>query len=265
MRTSSKLTSGMEKATVRIWRRPVWAILFGCLLLAPRAWAQGVPNYTFSTAEIDTYNTTNVTQQVNTYQVELKARMQGGSYVFDQIYNVAFTDPTVQAAITQAENLLTGDGATSFTGPTQLSSAQSTSSATNTVQTGKVLGTVSSISTLYVGPQTVSTGDRGICQSYTPASGSAPPQLTGCSLTGTPLVLLAGQMDIDTLTVSPYTISQTVTTTNTTLTTQVYGIDGIPTPPATPAPPSVWLAITGCLAMFAYVFRFRRRAPAPLR
>jgi hypothetical protein len=74
----------------------------------------------------------------------------------------------------------------------------------------------------------------------------------------------AGQQDIDTLTVSPYTITQTATTTNTTLTSQVYELDGVPaaSPPPTPVPPSLWLAITGCLAMFGYVFWFRRRASA---
>ena len=75
-------------------------VLSGCLLLAPATWAQA--------------NTTGVTQQANTFLAKLKARMQGGStYLFDQTYSVAFTDPTVQAAVTQARNLLTGAGAVS--------------------------------------------------------------------------------------------------------------------------------------------------------
>jgi len=207
-------------------------------------------NWTVSSAEIDTYNTTSVSQQANTYQVELKARMSGGStYVFDQTYNVAFTDPTVQAAITQAKNLLTGAGALSFTGPTQLSSTQSTSSAVNTVQSGKVAGTASTGVTEYVGPATVHIGDNGICQSYSPT-------LTGCSSAFNLFTLQPGQMDFDALTVSPYTISQTATTTNTTLTSQVYEIDGAPAP-ATPAPPPLLLALMGIAACGLFVFRKR--------
>jgi hypothetical protein len=113
--------------------------------------------YTDSVAEVDTYNTTSVTQQVNTYQVELKARMQGGAYLFDQTYSVAFTDPSIAAAIVQAKNLLTNAGAVSLTGPTQLSSNQSlVSSLINTVQTGTQTTNALVQTTAYIGPQTIS-------------------------------------------------------------------------------------------------------------
>jgi uncharacterized protein (TIGR03437 family) len=209
----------------------VWTILFGCVLLAPAAWGQGNPGNgtvtdTSTLAEIDTYNTTSVTQQVNTRQVELKARMQGGAYLFDQTYNVAFTDPSIAAAITQAKNLLTNAGALSFTGPTQLSSSQSlVSSVINTVQTGSQLTNALVYTTTYLGPQTIFIGSHGICQSYN-ALDLVPSQLTGCSLPGTSFVIAAGGEDLDTFEVRLVTISQTVTTTNTTLTSQVYEIDG---------------------------------------
>ena len=251
-----------------IERNSIRTILVIALLLAPAAWAQ-TRRAARPVAHDTATSTTNVTQQANTYQVELKARMQGGgTYVFDQTYNVAFTDPTVQSAIMQAKSLLTNAGAASFTGPTQLSSTQFSNSVMNTVQTGKVAGQNVITTTYYVGPQTISIDDHGICQSYTPGDGqSVPPILTGCSLS-TPFTLLAGQVDFDTLTVTPYTINQTVTTTNTTLTTQVYELDGVPAgnpSPATPVPPSLWLAVTGCLAISAYAFWFRRRAPVQRR
>jgi hypothetical protein len=88
-------------------------------------------------------HTSSITQQVNTFQTELKARMQAGAYLFDQTYSVAFTDPPIAAAVTQAKNVLTGAGAVSFSGPTQLSSNQSTTSVMNTVQTGQTNGTPS--------------------------------------------------------------------------------------------------------------------------
>jgi hypothetical protein len=77
------------------------ALLPASLLLAPAAWAQrpatsgGGTAFSTSTAEVDTINTTKVTQQVNTFQTEIKARMQGGAYLFDQTYSVAFTDPSI--------------------------------------------------------------------------------------------------------------------------------------------------------------------------
>ncbi len=70
-------------------------------------------NWTVSTAEIDAYNTTNVTQQANTYKVELKARMLGRAYLYDQTFNVPYTDPSIQTAITQAKSVLTQAGALS--------------------------------------------------------------------------------------------------------------------------------------------------------
>jgi uncharacterized protein (TIGR03437 family) len=179
-----------------------------------------------SSAEVDTINTTNATQTVNTYSVELKARMQGGGYLFDQTYNVAFADPSIKAAITQAKNLLANSGAVSFTGPTELSSVQSlVSSATSIVQAGTqpapqlVYG-----AHVFIGPQIIPIGDRGVCQSYTLDSNNYA-TLTGCA-GGSLLALISGAQEIDTLILELVTINQTATTTNTYLTTQVYEIDG---------------------------------------
>ena len=225
-----------------------WAVLGG--LAAARGWAQGTgpgqTTGTTSTAEIDTVHTT---KQISTYQAELKARMQGaGTYLYDQTFTAPFTDSSVQTAITQAKGLLTNSGALSFSGPTQLSSSQSTSSAVNTVQNGKVTGQMLVETTDYIGPQTITTGVRGICQSYTPGNPSqyTPPQLVGCT-GGTVWPIAAGGENYDTLYVTPVTINQTATTTNTTLTTQVYELDGIhaSTPTPTPAPPSLFLALAG--------------------
>src|ERR1700722_15323046 len=101
-------------------RQHGWTVLASFLLLAPAAWAQAVNTTSESSFEIETLNTTHVTNQVNTFQTELKARMQGGAYLFDQTYTAALSSPTVQAAITQAKNVLTSHGAVSFTGPTLL-------------------------------------------------------------------------------------------------------------------------------------------------
>jgi hypothetical protein len=66
-------------------------VLSCCLLLAPANWAQT--------------NTTDVTQQANTFLAKLKARMQSGS-LFDQTHDVAASDPTVQSAAPAASTIL---------------------------------------------------------------------------------------------------------------------------------------------------------------
>ena len=185
---------------------------------------------TTSTATIVAYNiTTAPDQAVNTFQVELKARMQGGSYLYDQTLNAAFADPAVQAAIAAAESVLTAAGAVSFAAPAQLSSVQSTTSATNTVESGRTSQTYTGTK-LFIGPQTILTGTLGTCQTSTvpPASTltSFYPVLTGCTA-GQSFSVAPGGAEYDTLVTSFLTINQTVTTTNTTLTSQVYELDGL--------------------------------------
>jgi len=65
-----------------------------------------------------------VNQSVNQFSTELIAQMAGGPVLFDQTFNVAYSDPTVQAAVAHAAGVLTGAGATSITGPTETSSSQ---------------------------------------------------------------------------------------------------------------------------------------------
>jgi hypothetical protein len=234
-----------------------------CLLLVPlAAWGQGLNGVTASTsiAEVDTIMTTPVTQRVDTYSTELRARIGNGSFLYDQTFNVPFSDPQVQAAITQAHSVLAGAGAVSFTGPTQISSNTSqVSSTTNTVTTGTSPQVFIS-TTQYVGPQTIPTANLGICQSYVLNGANIRPTLTGCVPGGTPFIIAPGGVDYDTLTFSLVTISKTATTTNTFLTTAVYELDGFAQgspPPATPVPPSLVLVLTGLAG--AGLYRVRRK------
>jgi uncharacterized protein (TIGR03437 family) len=179
---------------------------------------RGSASHSTSSKIVDVVTPADVTQQVNTFQVELKARMQGGAFLFDQTYNAALSDPTVQAAITQAESVLTAAGAASFAGPTQLSSTSSTTSASSTANTTTATNVTLSVTT-YIGPQTIFVGDN---QSM-------------------PLSIVPGGQDIDTLYTEELFITQTTTTTNTTLTSQVYEIDGVPAGPA----PTVTSVVNG--------------------
>jgi hypothetical protein len=195
-------------------------------------------------AQVITTNTTNATQTVDTYSVELKARLQGGSSLFDQTYNVAVTDPSFAARITQAKSVLTNAGAGSFTGPTQLSSVQSlVSSVVNTVQTGSTSQSITG-SADFIGPAVVPSGNN-----HATLNGCAsPPMLIG---------VFAGSSNIDTTVLTLATNAQTPTTTNTNLTTQVNELDG--SAAATPSiPSSIILAFVGLAGLGTYTARSRR-------
>src|ERR1035437_3010316 len=119
-----------------------------------------------STAEIDTLHNTAVSQRVDTFALDLIGGMQGGSILYHQTLNVAFADPSVQAAIGILQGVLPVSGATSFLGPNLLS--------TNTSLFGSVVQTVEDsrdsllnyFVNTYVGPWTPSIGDLGNCESY---------------------------------------------------------------------------------------------------
>ena len=234
--------------------------------------------FTSTAGEIDTLNTTTVSKRVDTYSVELKARLQGGSILFDQTFQVALSDPLAQAGIAQAKTVLTNAGAKSFLTLNQLSSVESLVSAiTNTVpvgtpQTQTIIGTKATL-----GPAFYFVGNLGVCQSYVleannhltfdPAAdfhailsgcaGGQPAGPAGPSANRTFFVAL-GQESVDVSTVTLVTGSQTSTTTSTFLTTQVYELDGVTgqaAPPATPAPPSWLLTMIGMVGVGLYFGR----------
>jgi hypothetical protein len=163
----------------------------------------GPENFTsLSTTTTNDYNTTTVNQQVNQYSTELIAQMAGGPVLFDQTFNVAFSDLTVQTAVAQATGVLTGAGATSITGPTETSSSQTLVSSSSTVQDTLVSSALSPpflSSNVYIGPQTIMVGANQ-SEAFT---------------------LLAGQIDVDDLAYITNVYDQTVTNTDTYLTTTV--------------------------------------------
>jgi len=208
------------------------------LVLARTAYPQtGSPIYsTESTKNIyTTLATTTVNQQVNQFSTELIAQMAGGPVLFDQTFNAAYSEPTVQAAVTQAAGVLTGAGATSYTGPTETSYSQTlVNSSSATVQT-IVSVTSSVLATTYIGPITIMVGDNQ-SESFT---------------------LLPGQEDVDTLTTFNVGIDQTVTNTDTYLTTTVYDMVGSVVP--VPEPSSAWVLGLGGIALGLYRWRRGKR------
>ena len=250
-------------AAVQLLRQTAMAACAVATMISPVAFAAPVTatnttNFTTSTAEIDTVVNTPVTQQVNTFSTELIGKIQGGPVLFDQTLGVAFSDPLFVSAISSAQSVLTGNGAISFLGPNLLSSANTLSSNTQTVQTNETFAPAV-ITTQYVGPIIVPVGSFGICASDNPAlSGGF--GLSGCSLPGAMFSLLAGQTDFDSFILTQASIFTTTTTTNTDLLTQVYELDGVPAVVASVPEPAAWTVVVA--GLFGLGFLLRRRNSA---
>lgn len=161
--------------------------------------------YTSSTANFTNSVSATANVQSNAYSTELIARLPNGTVVYDQIFNVAYSNATVQSAITTAAGDLTGAGATSFTGPTQTSFLQNLLGSSSVTATNPIGTAVTPVVTTYVGPQTIFVG--------TNQSVAYP--------------LLAGTMDIDALQSTVVTNLVTTTITSNYLNSAVYAMTGV--------------------------------------
>jgi len=200
----------------------------------------GTTTTTYSTSTDTIYNTSysQVTLPMYTFSTELLAFMQGGPVLYDQTFNLPFLNPQVQAAIGTAQGVLTTNGAYSILGPTLLTDVDSLVSSVTQTSPPVIDSTyVTSSSTTYIGPQTISIGDNQ-SQSFTIAPGA---------------------MDVDTLYTTFITQDITTTTTDTILTTEVYDLVGDSDATTTPEPGTMLLMGIGALGG-AYMKRRSKRA-----
>jgi sugar lactone lactonase YvrE len=177
--------------------------------------------------------TTAVPLNVNTYSTTLQVNLNG-SQLSTQTLPAALTDPTVQAALAAAQQVLYGKGA-SFGAP-QLTSSTSTLQSSVTAPAASIAGlnltcaqlaagstveipygigatNVSFTSTVYIGPQTINIGDNQ-CQTF---------------------YIAPGNEDIDTLMTTSHYVNPVQT--NTYLVAQTYalnGTTGVPSAQLTP-------------------------------
>lgn len=240
-----------SKEHLRSYSRIALFLLFSAPAFADPACPIGNPTcvtyYTTSTALVTNYVNTPVTQTINASSTTLVVFLNG-TQISSQTWASAFTDPTVQNAVTLADTWLSGGGAT-FAAPQLLTSTSTLqSSVTNppatftgtcdsytagvTVPTGSYLTGPTFTTTVYIGPQTLMTG--------------------ACQDTVTPIG--AGQVDYDTLVTS--TLNIPAITIDTYLNSQTYEILATTAFTSIPEPAEASLMI-GALAAILLIARKR--------
>jgi uncharacterized repeat protein (TIGR01451 family) len=179
--------------------------------------------YTTSVVNYDTLLSSNVTQQLTNYSTELIAKLPNGTVVYDQTFNVPYLNGSVQAAITTAAADLTNAGAASYTGPTETNASQTLAGTLSVMMTNGIGTNISFVTTSYIGPQTIQTGQLGTYQrtnfsaAYTGPTGGNPQAL----------IIAPGGVDYDTLGTYLMTNLVTTTITDTNLNSSVYVMTGV--------------------------------------
>ncbi len=174
----------------------------------------GVTTFTVTTKTI--IETTQNTQNFDTFLTRITARLNGGSPVYDQSFNAPFTDPSVQAAVAQARAALPN---ATISGPTLASTNRTLANTSQQSIDGAT--TSESIVGNIIGPATMSFGDDG-AQNFFVANGS-------------------NNIDVFTANITP----RTITTTNTYLTSETYTLEGSTTP-VTPPTGMRFVSLTPC-------------------
>jgi len=182
---------------------------------------------------------TPVSVRVDQYSTTLSAILNGTATVFQQTYAVAFSDPTVQAAVSTADGILTADHAT-FSAPVQISTSTALQgSQVSWVLTGDTTSTnnVTATSVVTFGPAVIPVGENQTDV----------------------FLVLSGQEDINVNVDTQYYATRNDVTTSTYLTTSAYTISGTSSVSPTPAPASWMLLLTGLgvVGLLAWLRRIR--------
>ena len=223
--------------------------------------------FSVSTTCSEQVMTTNLTQRVDQFSTELRVRQLGGPLLLDQTFAAAFTDPVVQSALMNAQQLLSTQGATGFLGPTLLSNI---TTLTGSTMSSKFIQTAPSQSFVTVSNTvggivnqkllSVQTGDIGQCQGVDALTGLP----FGCDpTTGIQLTVAFGTQNLNANSHTLYTIGVTNTTTNTFLTSQSYELDGTRGPASIPEPGTLAPMALAMAGLWSLRFRRRKALHAP--
>ena len=163
---------------------------------------------TNSPETVTAYNDNVTTNATHDYATEVQAVLNGSTVIYDQSFNLPYSDPAVQASVMQAEAALANANAGSSMSVETASNLTALSSQTTTTQTGSSVP-VQSISATYIfGPAIIG------------------PNTTVATFPGGYFDVLAFQVDTNINSVYTTTISRNVATTSTDLLTQQYTLSG---------------------------------------
>ncbi|MBL8342834.1 MAG: PEP-CTERM sorting domain-containing protein [Rubrivivax sp.] len=185
-------------------------VALALLAAAGASAAQGSANtLTTSTSSSTTFVDTPQVIRLDMFSTRLLGVLDDGATIYDQVFNVAFADPLVQAAILSAQAALVAAGAPSavtLSGPTLTSSVvTSTGSSTSATVDNTLLTEILTLEDT-IGPGTILIGNR--------------------DLGGVAFEVLAGTTNLNINTHTATEIFRTITTTTTFLTTSVYTLIG---------------------------------------
>ena len=198
----------------------------------------GTTVVTNSTTSSYVFQDTAVTQRVDNYATTLSAFLNGNP-VYSASFSAPYSDPSVQAAVTAADAILTGDSA-SF-GVPQL-----------TANTTVLQSSVTAAPVVTCAPCTAATGNTTVTTTDT----FGPNTIMVGDNQSELFTILSGQLDINVNTNNEYWITRNIVTSDTYLTSQSYSILGATTAGASvPEPPSVWLLMLGLCALAAWRWR----------
>ena len=190
---------------------------------------------TNSTTETITYIDTTVTQRVDAFSTTLRGLLNGNP-VFSQTYSAPFSDPAVQAAVTQADSILSGAGA-SFGGPKLITNNSVLQSTVTTPPT--TYGCVEALSSLPPGTTLVGIPTVTTVNTFGPNTVA----VGTCSLNT--FLIASGQLDVNVNTNFVYSVPRNIVTTNTFLPTQSYDSLGTGSPTSVPEPSPAALVFLG--------------------
>jgi hypothetical protein len=203
---------------------------------------------TNSTTATISYADTPVTQRVDEYSTTLLSFLNG-SQISSQTFLFAFSDPTVQSAVTQADTILTGDGA-SFGAPILNSSVVALLSSVT------IPPPTYSCPDFYNGPTNYPPGTSVTGNVVTTATTFGPATINVGECLGDTFTVLAGQEDINVNTENDFLVTQSVLTTDTYLTTATYEINGVTSNNSVPEPGTLAMLLAGA-GMLLFIRRRR--------